>query len=613
MIARLAFLLVLSIALQAQPPVPSPDPALEMVEGIKRWLIKETERKQQSPLDVEHLRFLIGAVDPLAAPSLETTAPPLAEHAGFTVFAARWAVFDGYIATGLYFKPRSPAKCRAVVAPETNNDALKMAASGCEVLAVSIIDRDKTYANSEILNRHTGLTHRELVYRMAFPLGRHPLGYDTQAVLAAARWLESQQPKLPLWASGEGDGALAVLYAAALDRAVAKTWLADQPRDPRKLHTEPLDRNVFGWLPDAQVASLVAPRELHWGSHFAGPAIALDLKPPDRRREQMRGIANHIGRHVVLAEASRAARFTKEGSAALKQTLWNEVLGRFPTANGPLNAKVTKAYSGEGYEGFDVRFDVLEDVFGYGVLLRPLNLKPGEKRPVVVLQHGLHGRPQWLFQQPAGRPLDVYSNYGETLVRSGFIVYIPQNPYIHDFRPIARLGNPLGYSIYSFILAQYERMIAWLVTLPEADPERIGFYGLSYGGKTALRVPPLLPQFKAAVCAGDFNEWIRKLVTLDYNFSYVFTVEYELLEWNLAWVASHAEMAQMMAPRPFMVERGHRDMVGVDEWVEYEFAKVRRYYDEAGLGDRTGIAFFNGPHKIDGAVALEFLKRWLGK
>jgi hypothetical protein len=72
-------------------------------------------------------------------------------------------------------------------------------------------------------------------------------------------------------------------------------------------------------------------------------------------------------------------------------------------------------------------------------------------------------------------------------------------------------------------------------------------------------------------------------------------------------------MAQMMAPRPFMVERGHRDMVGVDEWVEYEFAKVRRYYDEAGLGDRTGIAFFNGPHKIDGAVALEFLKRWLGK
>ncbi len=207
----------------------------------------------------------------------------------------------------------------------------------------------------------------------------------------------------------------------------------------------------------------------------------------------------------------------------------------------------------------------------------------------------------------------MYSNYAETLVRAGFVVYIPQNPYIHDFRPIAKLANPLGLSLYSFILAQYERMLEWLVTLPEVDADRIGFYGLSYGGKTALRVPPLLPQFKAAVCAGDFNEWIRKLVTLDYNFSYVFTVEYELLEWNLAWVASHAEMAQLMAPRPFMVERGHRDQVGTDEWVEYEFAKVRRFYDEAGLGDRTGIAFFNGPHKIDGVAALEFLKRWLGK
>jgi hypothetical protein len=231
----------------------------------------------------------------------------------------------------------------------------------------------------------------------------------------------------------------------------------------------------------------------------------------------------------------------------------------------------------------------------------------------VVLQHGLKGRPQWLFGQPAGRALSVYANYGETLVRAGFVVYLPQNPYIHDFRPIARLANPLGLSLYSFILAQSERMLEWLVTLPEVDPDRIGYYGLSYGGKTALRVPPLLTKFKAAVCAGDFNEWIRKLVTLDYNFSYVFTVEYELLEWNLAWVASHAEMAQMMAPRPFMVERGHRDGVGVDEWVAYEFAKVRRFYDEAGLGDRAAIAFFNGPHKIDGAAALEFLKRWLGR
>ena len=147
---------------------------------------------------------------------MELALPALAEGSGFEVHAARWAVFESYSATGLHFKPRGAVKCRAVVAPESNDAALRLAARGCEVIAVSIIDREKTYAVSEVLNRPTGLSHRELVYRMAFPLGRHPVGYDTQAVLAAARWLAAQQPSLPLWAAGAGDGALAVLYAAAL-------------------------------------------------------------------------------------------------------------------------------------------------------------------------------------------------------------------------------------------------------------------------------------------------------------------------------------------------------------------------------------------------------------
>jgi hypothetical protein len=248
----------------------------------------------------------------------------------------------------------------------------------------------------------------------------------------------------------------------------------------------------------------------------------------------------------------------------------------------------------------------------YGVLLLPEGMKPGERRPAVVVQHGLMGRPQHMILQPEGtRERDVYRNFGETLARAGYVVYLPQNPYIHDFRPIARLANPLGLSLYSVILAQYERMLDWLAGLPYVDPARIGFYGLSYGGKTALRVPPLTGRFAAVVCGGDFNEWIRKLISPEFPYSYMFTQEYEIVEWDLAHTASHAEMAMLLAPVPFLVERGHRDGVGVDEWVSYEYAKVRRYYDEKGWGDRTGIAFFNGPHRVDGVEAVRFLDRFL--
>jgi hypothetical protein len=70
-------------------------------------------------------------------------------------------------------------------------------------------------------------------------------------------------------------------------------------------------------------------------------------------------------------------------------------------------------------------------------------------------------------------------------------------------------------------------------------------------------------------------------------------------------------MAALIAPRPFMVERGHSDGVGIDEMVAYEYAKVRRLYDRMNLGDRTTIEFFNGPHTINGKGTFEFLQKHL--
>ena len=77
-----------------------------------------------------------------------------------------------------------------------------------------------------------------------------------------------------------------------------------------------------------------------------------------------------------------------------------------------------------------------------------------------------------------------------------------------------------------------------------------------------MRVPPLLDRYCLSICSADFNEWIFKNVTVDARFSYMFTGEYEMPEWNLANVANYAEMAMLIAPRPFMVERGHDDGVG---------------------------------------------------
>ena len=53
-------------------------------------------------------------------------------------------------------------------------------------------------------------------------------------------------------------------------------------------------------------------------------------------------------------------------------------------------------------------------------------------------------------------------------------------------------------------------------------------------------------------------------------------------------------------------------MADGNEWVGWEFAKVKRYYDKLGLPDKTEIEWFNGPHTINGVGTYEFLRKHLG-
>ena len=126
-----------------------------------------------------------------------------------------------------------------------------------------------------------------------------------------------------------------------------------------------------------------------------------------------------------------------------------------------------------------------------------------------------------------------------------------------------------------------------------------------------MRVPAVLNRYALSICSGDFNEWIRKNASVDLRYSYLYTGEYEIFEFDLGNTFNYAEMAALIAPRPFMVERGHQDGVGTDEWVSYEYAKVRRLYTQLGIPERTAIEYFNGPHMIHGVGTFDFLHQHL--
>jgi len=299
----------------------------------------------------------------------------------------------------------------------------------------------------------------------------------------------------------------------------------------------------------------------------------------------------------------------KQQQPELRKWVHEELTGRLPHARSALRPRSRKVLETAEYVGYEIVLDVFDDVIAAGVLLVPKTLREGERRATVVCQHGLEGTPFDTISHEPG-PWATYKAFSEQLVLQGFVVYAPQNPYRGGdrFRVLQRMSNPLKRSLFSYIIAQHEQTLDWLCSLPCVDPDRIAFYGISYGGKTAMRVPPLVERYQLAICSGDFTDWPRTLASDNERFSYLFTSEYEVFEWNLAHVASYAELATLMSPRPFMVEEGHRDGGQPSEWVAGEFGKVRRHYDQLGIGQRAVLEFFDGAHTIHGEGTFRFLR-----
>ena len=292
-----------------------------------------------------------------------------------------------------------------------------------------------------------------------------------------------------------------------------------------------------------------------------------------------------------------------------QRIFWDEIIGRIDDPLPPLHPRSRKIYDEKTWTGYEVVLDTGTEGFAWGVLLLPKDLKPGERRPVVVCQHGRNGLPRDVIE--GDKP--AYHDFAARLAERGFITLAPHNLYHTEanYRTLSRKGNTVKASMFSVILRHHQQWLAWLATLPQVDAARIGFYGLSYGGESAMRLPTLLDGYALSICSGDFNDWPRKVAsTLDRK-SFMFTDEWEMPYFNMGSTFSYAELSYLMFPRPFMVERGHHDGVSVDSWVASEYAKTRWLYDQFGMGDKTAIEFFNGGHTINGQGTFDFLHEHL--
>ncbi len=463
----------------------------------------------------DRLREIIGVVDTRLPAAVERFGdddnPALvAETNRYRVYQVRWPVLDGVTAEGLLVQPVGGAPAaHLVVVPDAGQTpeqvmglasgllperqfARRLAESGCELLIPALVRRDAIETDNAQL-RNSQQTWREWLYRQAFHMGRHPLGYEVQKVLAAVDSFRARPATAAkVGVVGYGEGGVVALHAGAVDTRIDGVLVSGYFDRRTQVWQEPIDRNVWSRLErfgDAEIASLILPRHLVV-EHAAVPSFTSSkgtLQTPDgasvraefaripaaagfpkpslvigrddapvgpvsaealaefamrlgfrlaattsgtpatdarrqfaplaRHRRAAREIEGHVQGlvraaehvrdrgflHAVLPElttlrwSTEKARPTLppekfiEGARAYRERFRVDGVGVFDAPYLPLNPRSRKVAETARWTAWDVVLDVWPDVFAWGVIVVPKDITPGERRPVVVVQHGRNG------------------------------------------------------------------------------------------------------------------------------------------------------------------------------------------------------------------------------
>ena len=150
--------------------------------------------------------------------------------------------------------------------------------------------------------------------------------------------------------------------------------------------------------------------------------------------------------------------------------------------------------------------------------------------------------------------------FAARLAERGFVVFAPHHYYRggNRFRQLQRQAYPLKKTLFALVVAQHEQLLDWLKEQPFVDATRIGFYGLSYGGFSAQRLPAAGAGLRPVDQLGGVQRHGAEEGQRPSPYSYPFYNTYEVFEWNLANTFNYSDLAGLIAPRPFMVERGHQ-------------------------------------------------------
>ncbi len=309
-----------------------------------------------------------------------------------------------------------------------------------------------------------------------------------------------------------------------------------------------------------------------------------------RRRAVYHSYEGFLRQRLKEMDAARPQQWSRDYSSpdAYRQSIepmrrkLKEMLGFWaePEARPALNIQSREPLL-ETDDFLAIRFslEVLPGLETYGLELQPKSAPP---HPGLLVQHGYGGSPELVcgFTPTANAADYAYRSLGIRAVLRGYRVAaihhptgygakgdtvnwslpgFPNYPSTYGKNRLHRLAVMAGGTLFGLDMMASSRGIDFLMQAPGVDQKRIGMYGLSQGGQSALYLPALDTRIQASVSSAYFNSRTSKLIGPHRALTYLDSTEEDKFFTHVIPLFSDSDIVSLIAPRAFAVEAGQMD------------------------------------------------------
>ncbi len=282
------------------------------------------------------------------------------------------------------------------------------------------------------------------------------------------------------------------------------------------------------------------------------------------------------------------------------------------------------------YEVRRFRFDIFPGLSTYAIEMIP---NATGRRPGLLIQHGYAGTPENACGLTPSANLGEYSyrSLGIRAVQRGFHVIAVHHPSGHGRddeligsipnhehlgnnygkNRLHRLAQLAGSTLFGIDMMASSRGIDFLNQHQSVDAKRIGMYGKSQGGQSALYLPALDQRIQASICCAYFNSRYQKLIGPHRATCYLDSAEEDKFFSDVISCFSDADLVSLIAPRAFAVEAGEQDTSVDFEKSDQEFPHAQHHYEKLGIPERIEFIAHREGHISATGRALDFLEEQL--